>query len=276
RQRATLLPDGTVLEAGGIDATNGIRAAAPAELYNPATRTFSATGSMITGREFPEATLLLPNGNVLLSGGDNGIDELASTEVYFNTVAQAPIVITTTAVPNGVISQPYVRLLQSQNKTAPIFWSSTAGTLPPGITLSTDGILSGKPTTVGSFTFTVQVTDGISTASATFTINVSLSTLAFTSNTMPTAGAGRPYSQNLPVTGGTLPYTASVTSGSLPPGLALSSTGVLSGTPTSAGSFTFAVSVNDSSTPVQNATQTLTIAVDTLFITTTVLPSGMV
>src|SRR4029077_2754494 len=106
RHRATLLPDGTVLEAGGIDATNGISAAAPAELYNPATRTFSATGSMITGREFPEATLLLPNGNVLLSGGDNGIDELASTEVYFNTVAQAPIVITTTSVPNGFISQP--------------------------------------------------------------------------------------------------------------------------------------------------------------------------
>ena len=276
RHTSTLLPDGTVLQAGSINGFNGVIAAAPAELYSPTSGTFTSAGGLITGRELPAATLLLPNGNVLLSGGDDGVNVLANTEVYFNPVAQTPVVITTTSVPNGFISQPYVQLLLEQGSSGPLTWSLASGTLPSGITLSSTGILSGAPTAVGSFTFTVQVTDGINTATASFTINVSLTPLAFTSNTMPAAGAARPYSQPLPITGGTLPYNTTVTRGALPPGLALSSNGILSGTPSSAGSFTFTVSVNDSSTPVQTATQTLTIAVDTLFITTTSLPSGMV
>jgi hypothetical protein len=276
RHTATLLPDGTVLEAGSINGFNGVIAAAPAELYSPTSGTFSLTGSMITGREFPEATLLPTNGNVLVSGGDDGVNVLATTEVYYNPIAQAPVVITTTSVPNGFISQPYVQLLLEQNRSGPITWSLASGTLPPGITLGANGILSGTPTSVGSFTFTVQVTDGISTTTASFTIQVSLVPLTFTSNTMPTASSGRPYSQPLPVVGGTKPYNATVTSGTLPAGVALSSTGILSGTPSSAGSFTFSVNVSDSSAPVQTATQTLTIAVNTLVITTTALPSGIV
>jgi len=93
---------------------------------------------------------------------------------------------------------------------------------------------------------------------------------------MPAAGSGKPYSQPLPITGGTQPYNATVTSGTLPTGLALSSTGILSGTPSGVGSFTFTATVADSSTPVQTATQNLTIAVDTLVITTTALPNGIV
>jgi hypothetical protein len=93
---------------------------------------------------------------------------------------------------------------------------------------------------------------------------------------MPTASAGRAYSQPLPVAGGTLPYNVTQTGGTLPPGLALSSNGLLSGTPAAAGVFTFTVSVTDSSATPQTATQTLTIAINTLFITTTALPDGIV
>ena len=275
RQTSTLLPDGTVLEVGGINSVQGVSAPAPAEVYSPTTGSFALTGAMITGRELPRATLLF-NGNAVVSGGDDGVNVLASTEVYYNPVVKEPIVITTTSVPNGFISQPYVQLLLEQNTSGPVTWSLASGTLPPGISLSPSGILSGTPTATGSFIFTVQVTDGISAAPASFTINVLLATLTFTSNTMPTAGFGRPYSQLLPVTGGTLPYMATLTAGSLPPGLTLSSAGVLSGTPASAGSFTFTVNVMDSSTPAQSATQTLTIAVNNLFITTTALPNGVV
>jgi len=288
RHTSTLLPDGTVLEAGGINSFSGVIPAAPAELYSPASGTFSLTGPLITGRELPSATLLLPNGNVLLSGGDDGVNVLASTEVYYNPVAQAPVVITTTSVPNGFISQPYVQLLLSQNRSGPITWSVVSGVLPPGLSLfgtvppgispgaGASGLLFGTPTATGSFTFTLQATDGVSTATGTFTINVSLAPLVFTSNTMPTASAGRGYSQPLPVMGGTLPYTVTQTGGTLPPGLALSSNGLLSGTPATAGVFTFTVSVTDASATPQTATQTLTIAINTLFITTTALPNGIV
>jgi len=97
------------------------------------------------------------HGNVLLSGGDDGVNILASTEVYYNPVAQAPVVITTTSVPNAFISQPYVQLLLEKNRSGPITWSLGFGHIAPGITLGANGILSGTPSAVGSFTFTVQV-----------------------------------------------------------------------------------------------------------------------
>jgi len=194
RQTSTLLPDGTVLEAGGVDRFQGLNVTLPAELYSPTSGAFSLTGPMITGRELSTATLLLPNGNVLLSGGDDGVNVLPSTEVYYNPVAQTPVVITTTSIPNGFISQPYVQLLLEQNRSGPITWSLASGTLPPGITLAANGILSGTPMAAGSFTFTVQVTDGISTTTATFTLTVNAPTLVFAPQTLPTAIAGSLYS----------------------------------------------------------------------------------
>jgi hypothetical protein len=71
---ATLLSDGRVLVAGGGDAT--------AELYDPATATFSSTGSMAVARSSHTATLL-SDGRVLVAGGaDNNAGALASAELY--------------------------------------------------------------------------------------------------------------------------------------------------------------------------------------------------
>jgi hypothetical protein len=80
---------------------------------------------------------------------------------------------------------------------------------------------------------------------------------------LPPATIGLPYSQTLTASGGTPPYVWSVVSGALPDGIALSpNAGVLSGTPTAPGSFTFAVGVSDSTTPTQlTATKTLTLTV---------------
>ncbi len=73
---ATLLPDGTVLVAGG----NG-GPGPSAELYDPASATWSATGSLITARGGHTATLL-PNGKVLVAGGNLGFGPTASAELY--------------------------------------------------------------------------------------------------------------------------------------------------------------------------------------------------
>ena len=78
---ATLLPDGRVLIAGGY--TTGccfVKAESSAELYDPSTGTFTATGSMSTGRVYHSATLL-PNGKVLIAGGAGGSIR-PSAEIY--------------------------------------------------------------------------------------------------------------------------------------------------------------------------------------------------
>jgi len=80
---ATLLADGRVLIAGGAVLPRNLKnsVTAVAEIYDPTTETFSATGPMLTPREFHSATRL-DNGEVLIAGGDNAFDVLASTEIY--------------------------------------------------------------------------------------------------------------------------------------------------------------------------------------------------
>ena len=78
RHTATLLPSGKVLVAGG---ESGVGVSNSAELYDPASGTWTATGSLGTARRNHTATLL-PNGKVLVAGGNNGPGALRSAELY--------------------------------------------------------------------------------------------------------------------------------------------------------------------------------------------------
>jgi Putative Ig domain len=192
----------------------------------------------------------------------------------------APLSITSATLPGAMLNQPYSATLTAAGGTAPYSWSITSGTLPAGLNLATSGAVLGSPTTIGTFNFTASVADSSNptqTKSASISIVVSPATLAIVSIALPSGTDGAGYSNALQATGGTAPYTWSVTSGSLPSGLSLgATTGVVSGTPTTSGTFNFTATITDSSSPTQtkSAQVSLVIAPTTLSITSATLPSG--
>jgi uncharacterized repeat protein (TIGR01451 family) len=182
-----------------------------------------------------------------------------ATEATSLTVAA--LSTTFAAPPAGEIHTAYSDTLTAAGGTAPYTWSVNSGSLPPGITLTSAGVLAGTPTSAGSYAFSVKVTDqnnGAATTSVTLVIAAGPA-LNFTA---PPAGEiGAAYSDTLTASGGTGPYAWSVSSGSLPAGITLNpSSGALSGTPTVAGTFTFTVEVTDADNQAATKVTTLVVA----------------
>jgi len=120
------------------------------------------------------------------------------------------------------------------------------------------------PTATGTYTYSMVCTSaaGSQDASATLTVQA-VPPLSITSGSLPGGKVGTAYSTTLAATGGIAPYSWSVTSGALPPGLSLNaSTGVISGTPTSAESnMTLTFQVTDSEKSAQSKTSTLSLSI---------------
>jgi parallel beta-helix repeat protein len=126
--------------------------------------------------------------------------------------------------------------------------SPTGGPLPPGLMLDpATGVVSGTPTTPGTYTFTITATDTSGASADTAATVVVDAAFAINPITPPQGVVGSSYSAQLSTTGGAAPVTFALSGGTtLPPGLALSSAGLISGTPTSAGTFAFTVTATDS------------------------------
>jgi hypothetical protein len=202
------------------------------------------------------------------------------------TINSVSLTITTASLPTATVQQPYSADIRNSGGAAPYTWKIASGQLPQGLALdSTSGAINGAPGQIGKYAFTAQVSDSSSTpqtASQTLAVSViAPSPLLIGTTTLPNGTVQVAYSATLAASGGVAPYSWSVVSGSLPPGLTLSaSTGALSGAPSASGSYSFSVQVRDSAaaTP-QSATQGFTIsvaaaAVAALQITTSSLPSG--
>ena len=172
----------------------------------------------------------------------------------------SPVVVSASpAPPAGVATNPYAGFSFSASGGSPPFtWAITSGALPAGLTLASDGTLSGTPTSVGAFAFTVRATDsaqapGTGSQPFTVSINTPAPLLISPGQTLPAGVHGTPYSFALTATGGYLPLSWTVTAGTLPPGVTLNADGTLSDTPTTASStpFSFTVTVTDSSKPTR-------------------------
>jgi hypothetical protein len=183
----------------------------------------------------------------------------------------------TTSLPIATKGLAYVATINTIGAAGPFTWTITSGVLPAGLTLASSNTASvnitGTPTTVGSSTLTLQATNGSGTPisqSFTITVNPPPSLTITTPLTIAPGTIGQFYTYTLQAAYGTPPYSWSIIAGTLPSGLTCAgaalpcslSDGVISGTPTTVGTFPFTVQVEDSATPNRGiATATLTLTV---------------
>lgn len=204
----------------------------------------------------------------------------SATRLY--TVHITNPLIAMTSLPNGVKNLPYSAKLGSTGGLAPIHWEVTSGALPAQLSLSDDGTISGTPTSVGTFPFSVLLTDS-SFPSQTTTAQVQLTivdAVKITTTTLPdgTAGLEQPYTASIDTTGGTAPFTFSVSPALERLGLTLDAvTGKITGTAFFVTDQDYTFSVTDSSNPASSDSKVLHLRITPpLRITTATIPVAIV
>ena len=192
---------------------------------------------------------------------------------YSIAVGDASLTLSPPSLPTGYQGVAYSQTVSASGGTAPYTFSVSSGQVPPGLSFSSSGVLSGTPIALGSYGFIAQATDvNGDNGYRTYTVNITNPPLTISPTASATTQVGQNYSQTNTASGGTTPYTFSLASGALPAGTTLNtSTGTVSGTPTTAGAFSYTILVTDSGNPTQTAWATVsgTIAPSTLSISPT-------
>ena len=161
--------------------------------------------------------------------------------------------ITTASLPDAAINQPYTAPGLTASGATVTSWALAGGTLPAGVTLGTNGVLSGTPTQSGAFTFTVQANGSGASATKQLSLFVSapLAIQTLVDKTPPATGLTAKKAVNAPLAtgvkavGGRAPYTFTA-EGTMPPGVTLdSATGKITGAGTTPGRYAFTVTVTD-------------------------------
>ncbi len=210
-----------------------------------------------------------------LAAGQSVSDTVKATSVTFPsqnmsltfTVEGAPQ-ITTTTLPTGTVNGTYSATVNVAGGIAPFSWVIASGALPANLSLSASTtnsvIITGIPATVGlSAPFTIKATDSTAASTTSGALTVSIGNLGIaTATPLPPASAGDAYSLQFQASGGTAPYMWAVTTGSsLPASITLSSSGLLSGTPQTAATSTFNVTVTDSEVPPASLTKNFSLTI---------------
>ena len=211
--------------------------------------------SLLSAQGFAAISIVNPNG--------------ARSNSLLFTIAGRPLSITAAALPAATAGVAYTFALTASGGTPDYTWQ-LVDSLPSGLALSAEGIVSGTPTAAGSFNFTVSVTDRAqASTSRSLSLVVNPPPVSITTpSALPAARLGVAYEQALAVSGGTAPYRWSVAAG-LPAGLSLNATtGVLAGTPQATGNFSFTVEATDRGNFTASRRFTLLVKPPPLVITT--------
>ena len=183
------------------------------------------TGASTTGRMLARTGAVTLDANAVTTACT-----LGTPQATCPATALAPV-----ALPGGTIGLPYSQSITASGGAAPYSFDLSAGVLPTGLTLSSGGLLSGT-TTAASSSMTVRGTDVNGCfGSRPYTLGLTCAPITLTPATLPNGTVGVAYNQTIVGSGGSAPYTFSVTSGTLPTGLALTVAGALVGTPGVAG-----------------------------------------
>ncbi len=256
-----------------------------------AVKTTSVDANTLTGT-IGSSSLATPATVQLKVQNTQTMEESPAAQVVIadpNAAPPSALTLSIATLPQGVVGAPYNGAFSVTGGGSPYTWNVVSGQLPPGLSVAAaTGVISGTPTSAGNYSFEIKVTDSSSLVqSATTTVTLPVITppatptpLTIPSSALPPGTQSSNYSSALQATGGTAPYTWSISSGSLPAGLSLAaSTGIISGKPTGNGSFSFGVTVQDAGSPAQTATAIVTLSLvqagSPLAISTTTLPGGV-
>jgi len=190
--------------------------------------------------------------------------------VTFTLGSISPLQITTASLPNGTNGTFYSQTFQASGGVTPYSWAiANYSALPANLTLATNGVLSGTPSTaVNTYSFDVIVTDAAANSSPPQTmyltiVNPPLPPLVITNVSLPNGNAGAPYSAQLGAAGGQTPYGSwqlAAGSAGLPLGLSLNfNSGLISGTPTMSTNRSFKVQMTDANSTTTNKVLAITV-----------------
>ena len=213
-------------------------------------------------------------------GGDNKSER----QFVFQTVPG--LSIQNQSVPGGTIGQAYSVTFTAlavtstnpvQGSPTTATWSVQSGNLPAGLSFSPQGQLTGTPTSEGTYTFVVKAQGGggvSDTETETLVVRQPISvTSAFAQRPAPKAEVGVPFTAQQTASGGEGTFTWSIAEGALPAGLALARDGTVSGRPTLAGRFVFALAVTDRESRTVRVNATLVVAPKLAITTLRLLPA---
>lgn len=245
---------------------------------NPAndTVTFDTTPATVTAATATTLNVIAPN----MAAGEALITVTVAGESSAPVLFQYTLTMSPTTLPAGAVASAYSQTILASNGRAPYSYAIGNGALPAGLSLNAGtGAITGTPTAGGTAAFTVTATDNVKNfGSQAYSVNFAAPTITVSpaGGSLPKAEPNVPYSQSIGAGGGTSGYTFAVTGGALPRGLTLGTGGLLSGTPTVPGNFSFTIQATDSSTGTgpYHGSASYTLGVGTLPSTVTLAASA--